>query len=296
MITTIIPTFIISAFDLDRLHRALLSIESQTLLPHQILISDDTENDEWVQKLFLQLSEYKLPLRYIRNSGESNASKNTNFAVSEAMGEFLHILHQDDWIINTNFYAETLDALSGQGYAWSLAIGVTDGRINFPRFNKALIFGFNSIGGPSALVIKREEWIPLDDNYLLLPDVVHFTQLRRKLGPPYISKKACIEYGIGKHKLTNRITHKEIEADIDQLLHSGEVKGLPYWFLQIRSGFWGEHLQIISRHIYRSDLVKFSVRVQAYMLSLTCSLASYLIKVKMFIFSLRPKFHTHKCL
>lgn len=242
----------------------------------------------------LLLSNSNLPIEYVKSQEVRDPSLNTNFAVSHARTDLIHILHQDDWIISSDYYREIYDALILGNHDWSLAKGLTDKKLNIPTFNPALVFGFNTIGGPSALCIKREMWIPLNHNFRLLPDVVQFSQLYFQLGEPYITENVCIEYGTGLNKLTNRITNDEIKIDISNLFLYKYVGNFPYFTFQIQKKFWGKYLKTISKYVTLERRAKLKVRFQALLVYATCSTYLELIKLKKFISFLIPKSRKHK--
>ena len=278
--------------DLHHLKRALDSIIAQERRPEKILVSDDSNLEEYIDKVRSLLEVTELETEYIRNPGPSNASDNTNFAVNKATTEIIHILHQDDWLIRPSFYEEVHEAIILKNYSWILAKGVTNQSQNIPEITSTLIFGFNSVGGPSALAMKREFWIDLNSEFLLLPDVIQFTQLSNQLGSPYITKAICVEYGTGDHKMTHRITEDDIRSDISKLFSFHFVEKLPFFTFLLNRGYWGSYLENLSACIFRDPHLGKGIRLRANILNKVCRTYYYLIKIKISISSLRSKSHT----
>ena len=284
MITTVIPTYVRDSTDLVRLKRALDSVSSQTLSPDEIVISDDTKDEILalkVQELGLSLP---LKVKYLIHPGLSNASRNTNYAVTNASSEIIHILHQDDWITRPNFYAEVYEAMVVLEMPWVLAKGVTSGTQNNPKFANTLTFGFNSIGGPSALVVRKNDWIPLDGEFLLLPDVVQFFQLKAKLGLPYITREPCVEYGTGDHKMTHRISDAQIDSDIRLLFKKNIVNSFPFLTFLTGPKYWGTHLQLVCLSVVNNQSLRNSIKFQAWIMRKVCLTYSKAFKLKNAIF------------
>lgn len=280
MLTTVIPTFIRDEGDLRRLQRTISSVACQSELPTNVVISDDTKNPKFTREIQNIIEHYDLNISFFLNEGASNASRNTNFAVSKVLTRYLHILHQDDWIIDSNHYLKTLQALETGEKKWSLAKGITDGLINNPTFSPGLTFGFNSIGGPSALVIQKSHWIDLDGEFLLLPDVIQFQALYDAWGAPYISEIPSIEYGTGDHKMTHRISSEDIKNDIQRLLFMNPYKKIPLRTFLTNKGYWGEYLEEISLVMYKSKIASVQIKLKS--LLLFCAMRSYnlLLRVK----------------
>jgi glycosyltransferase involved in cell wall biosynthesis len=291
LITTIIPVYIRDEGDLYHLNRALESIITQTQKPNHVIISDDSNREEYIERLKLLLKDVELTIEYVKNPGRSNASDNTNFAVHKATSEIIHILHQDDWLVSPTYYEEIQEAISIKNFPWTLAKGVTSKSQNIPKIKPALIFGFNSIGGPSALAMKREFWINLNSEFLLLPDVIQFAQLSEQLGSPYVTSDTCIEYGTGDHKMTHRISKDDVRQDISKLFSLELVEKLPFTTFLLNYNYWGSYLENLSACISNNPNLGLKVRLQANILNQVCRTYLYLIKVKISISSARSKFH-----
>ena len=291
MITTIIPVYIRDEGDLYHLKRALDSIITQTQKPNHVIISDDSNREEYIERLKQLLKDIELSLEYVKNPGRSNASDNTNFAVHKATSEIIHILHQDDWLVSSTYYEEIQEAISIKKFPWTLAKGITSESQNIPKIKPALIFGFNSIGGPSALAMKREFRINLNSEFLLLPDVIQFAQLSEQLGSPYITSDTCIEYGTGDHKMTHRISKDDVRQDISKLFSLKLVEKLPFTTFLLNYSYWGSYLENLSACISTNPNLGIGIRYQAMIIKKVCSAYLYLVKVKMAISFATSKFH-----
>jgi glycosyltransferase involved in cell wall biosynthesis len=291
MITTIIPAYVREERDLYHLKRALDSVIAQTQKPEKIIVSDDSKREEFIIKLVLLLKEVELDVEYAKNPGRSNASENTNFAVRRATTEIIHILHQDDWLVSASYYEEIEQAIAIKNFSWTLAKGITSKSQNIPRISPAMIFGFNSIGGPSALAMRRDLWIDLRSEFLLLPDVIQFTQLSQQLGSPYVTSDICIEYGTGDHKMTHRISKDEIEQDISKLFSLEFVGKIPFSTFLFNYKYWGSYLEHLSACISTNPSLGVGIRLQAIILNQVCRIYLYLVKVKISISFARSKFH-----
>lgn len=284
-ITTVIPTYIREDGDLQRLDRAIKSVFAQKDSFVNLVISDDTKQRHFKEKLLTQVNAYGRKIHYFEHGNESNASLNTNFGVTKSKTEIVHILHQDDWITNVELYSEATTAISSNEYRWVLSTGVTSGKLNNPKFSPGLVFGFNSIGGPSALIIPKDSWIDLRSEFLMLPDVIQFTQLREKLGDPYITKTPGVEYGTGDHKMTNRISQSQISNDINLLFKERLVNDIPFLYFLTHSNYWGDYYRELTKTIENNPSLPLVVRTKAKFLRLLNRSRTFCIDIKKLLFS-----------
>lgn len=75
------------------------SLSHQTLMPDEIIISDDCSNDNTVQ--ILEQYSKKLPIRIIRNKSNLGVNKNFEKAIKNCTGDYILICDQDDvWFSN----------------------------------------------------------------------------------------------------------------------------------------------------------------------------------------------------
>jgi glycosyltransferase involved in cell wall biosynthesis len=96
------------------LGRLLQSLRCQSYRNFEVIVTDDS-NDESIGEICGQFAD--LPgIRYIRNRQRLGAPRNWNQAVSMACGEWIMVMHHDDWL-STNHslssFAETADKIGG---------------------------------------------------------------------------------------------------------------------------------------------------------------------------------------
>lgn len=77
------------------LRRTLASVAEQTFQAYEVIVSDDSPNDE-VERLVTEFAEHHPHWRYVRNTPSLGSPVNWNKAVSLAIGEWVHVLHHDD--------------------------------------------------------------------------------------------------------------------------------------------------------------------------------------------------------
>src|SRR5688500_5220666 len=77
-------------------HDAIASVLNQTCQPFEIIISDDTENEQIVKSIIENLKQQNTVIRYFHHKGEKGIFSNLNNAIRHAEGDFIQILCQDD--------------------------------------------------------------------------------------------------------------------------------------------------------------------------------------------------------
>lgn len=91
-----------------KLVRLLDSISIQTYKNHEIVISDDSRNDE-IEKLIAD--KYStLNIRYYKNPVSLGTPNNWNNAVEKSSGDWINLMHHDDWFANENSLLEFVNA------------------------------------------------------------------------------------------------------------------------------------------------------------------------------------------
>jgi glycosyltransferase involved in cell wall biosynthesis len=216
-ISSIIPVYQDSGLPFEILKEAVNSLLTQTHPPVEIILSDDSSGmlvEKWVEEFNLTNSR---SLIYVRNLGPSGVSSNSNFAAKLATGTFVHFLHSDDHLIGKEVYSKVIKTLESTSHQWLLLGGQMRGIVTIPNLENLNLFGVNSVGGPSGLVIKRSIFEGFDENISLLMDIEFFLRTAKNYGPPLILKDICIEYGSGDWQLTKTINEAKYCAEIDHL-------------------------------------------------------------------------------
>src|SRR5678815_6041530 len=86
-----IPTYKRVAY----LERLLESIALQTFKDFEVIITDDSDDDS--VKDLLKKYEGQLPIKYFQNGKALGTPANWNRAISKAKGQWIKLMHDDDW-------------------------------------------------------------------------------------------------------------------------------------------------------------------------------------------------------
>lgn len=274
-ISTIIPVYQDSGLPFETLKETIISILSQTRAPIEIILSDDSSGnavEDWVHE-FNRTSP--VPLTYLRNPGPRGVSSNSNFASKHAQGELLHFLHSDDHIVGIEVYGEVFTIFEETSCPWLLLGGRMNGIITIPSLADLNLFGVNTVGGPSGLIVKKSIFEGFDENISLLMDIEYFLRTWKKHGTPVISNMVSINYGSGNWQLTKTIDEEKhsrellylwgnlqlLYADFNNLMNTPDcwdVKKIAYNFLtsDVRLGVVRK-CRVILFYNYASQKFKF---------------------------------------
>ena len=84
------------------------SIYIQTYRDFEIIINDNSPDDE--VEILLRSYANKLPVSYHRNDPPGTASENTNAVMLRAEGDWIKIMHDDDWFAAADALQQFADA------------------------------------------------------------------------------------------------------------------------------------------------------------------------------------------
>ncbi len=151
----------------DSLRRSLDSVKEQESDDYEVIITDDT-SDESVKRCVDRYAGI-LPIRYYKNTQRKGSPGNWNESVRHAKGEYIKLLHHDDWFSHKDSLSQFVSMLEGEkkadfGFSASNAfdadlklkyIHYPDKRIlsKLKRHPEEL-FPRNIIGAPSATIYR----------------------------------------------------------------------------------------------------------------------------------------------
>jgi len=217
----------IPAFNQTRyLKKTLDSLLIQTYQNYEIIITDDSSNNN-VQKLINRYN-FKGRLKYFKNKTALGSPENWNRSVEHATGEYIKILHHDDWFTGKDSLKKFVDLLANNpraDFAFCASCNRDqNGKVLFTHtvnekqiraLNKSgeILFLGNFIGAPSATIYKRGLNLKYDKNLKWFVDVDFYIKVLAKNGhfayrpEPLINVTADAVHQVTKRCLNN----KEVE-------------------------------------------------------------------------------------
>jgi glycosyltransferase involved in cell wall biosynthesis len=196
------------------LRRLLDSIAGQTFRDFEVIVSDDSPDDA----VDLLCADYlnRLPLQYYRNGKSLGTPENWNEAVRHAGGEWIKIMHDDDWFAAPDSLEEYAKAIAAHPEATFIFSAYRDvfldeGReremflppARYKAFlrDKTILFGKNIIGPPSVVLYKRLPAVEFDPTVKWVVDIEFYIRYLAKGQPVYIDKM-LVNVGLGKTQVT----------------------------------------------------------------------------------------------
>ena len=195
------------------LERLLDSIIIQTFTKYEIILSDDS-NDNTV-KDFIKKYEGKLSIIYFKNVPSLGTSANWNFAISKATGEWIKLMHDDDWFSSKEslrIYAEK--ATSNHNLIFSAYNNIYSGKKKNQRVtlsflmnrsikrNPDVLLLNNLIGPPSVTLIHRSIVEKYDENLKWRVDTDFYVRVLKLANRFEYIDTPLINIGISESQIT----------------------------------------------------------------------------------------------
>jgi len=203
------------------LKRLLDSITIQTFKDYEVIISDDSHDDS-VKGLVHQF--HGLPIKYYRNEKPLGTPANWNAAISKASGQWIKLMHDDDWFGTENSLQTFAKATTlNKRFIFSAYINVFSENESQKKFFPALwkkrilknpmtLLARNVIGPPSVILMHKSFSEKYDEQLKWRVDMEYYIRvLRTEKTFCYIDKPE-INVGIGYTQVTNYCKdHPEVE-------------------------------------------------------------------------------------
>lgn len=219
------------------LERLLLSILNQTYTNVEVIVSDDSPDN--TVETFLLYFESNLKIKYYKNNPSLGTPANWNFAMEQARGQYIKLIHDDDWLATDNALALMVDALEKNPEAdfvfsaytnvqletnTTTTVTPKDSFLNLVRKNPLNLFRENIIGPPSVIMHRSSFDFDYDEK---LKWVVDFEAYMRALQSNHqfiFIDTPLINIGISSVQVTkasSRIREVEIPENLYMLQKQG---------------------------------------------------------------------------
>ncbi|HEY0030057.1 MAG TPA: glycosyltransferase family 2 protein [Bacteroidia bacterium] len=172
------------------LRKTLVSILAQDFEDYELIVTDDSTDDS-VKKL-LDEFDFRGRLRYFKNTPSLGSPANWNASMSKATGEYIKILHHDDFFTSDHslrVFVKLLDDNAEASFAFSGTVidllALRTKKIHScsnMQFAKMItypdrLFFSNYIGAPSATIIRNKGCMLFDEKLKWLVDVDWYMRL-----------------------------------------------------------------------------------------------------------------------
>ena len=94
----------------EYLERLLNSISKQDFKSFEVIVTDDS-SDDTVERLCFEFKE-KFAIQYFKNTPTLGTPENWNESIRHAKGEWIKLMHDDDWFTDRNSLSEFVNAIN----------------------------------------------------------------------------------------------------------------------------------------------------------------------------------------
>ena len=188
----------------DYLKRLFESISIQTYKNFEVVVTDDSGNDNSVEN-FINSNVFNFKLVYIKNPSALGSPLNWLASFKHALGDWIKIMHDDDYFmsdISLDLFASEIDSRVDcifSGYLVEDEVNKSKkemviSKLAFNRFlNKPLrLFAKNRIGPPSVMLFKRNITETFDTRLKWIVDWEFYISLALKYNLKYINKPLVV--------------------------------------------------------------------------------------------------------
>lgn len=241
LISVCIPTY----NQIEYLKRTIDSVLAQQSVNFEIIISDDSST-EAVFQLVEHYRSLRSYIRYVRNTPALGSPKNWDHAISLAQGEYIKIMHHDEWFIDDFALKKFLDKIKSveNSIVFSSALLVNKGEnshfkasideVNRIKIEPEKLLLKNKLASPSAMFINKQMVHEFDANLIWLVDVEFYIRLftQNKANLVYIEEPLYCSV-IDSHNITNVCIH-DTELQLKEYSYLFRKYIRPFnWFKQI---------------------------------------------------------------
>ncbi len=216
--------------------RLLDSLVSQTFSDFEVVLTDDSP-DTSVQELVQQYQE-KLTLRYHRNSPALGTPANWNEAMRRAKGQWIKLIHDDDWLAAPDSLAHYVAAIEENehaaflissyrnvtGQSSSVAVHPSPYRLRALQQNPVTLLSKNIIGPPSVVIHRNDQKHFYDENLRWLVDMDFYIRYLEHHRAVHIDKE-LVNIGLNELQVTKSSSLVR-EVEIPEHFHVLEKTGI----------------------------------------------------------------------
>ena len=201
------------------LKRLLDSIERQTYRQFEVVVTDDSPDNE-VSDL-CRSHPLSSTIRYFKNEKQLGTPENWNESIRRAGGGWIKLMHDDDWFLEPKalkafaaavlqnpagnfFFSEYTNVFLDKGKKPDAKVHLTRDWLKRLERNPKTLLSSNRIGPPSVILHKNIPGIFYDSTLKWLVDVDFYIRFLHHSKPLLINEN-LIAVGLGKEQVTKQV-------------------------------------------------------------------------------------------
>lgn len=194
--------------------RLLDSIANQSYWDFEVIISDDSIDDSVCE--LTKKYESKFKIYYYKNAPSLGTPANWNYAISKAKGDWIKLMHDDDWFSSKESLQKFVDAtLKGPKFIYSaynnfieskevyLPVHNRNAKINEILKHPLLLLSENIIGPPSVTLFHKSILEKYDERMKWRVDLEYYIRIIKKEKEVYYIQDNLITVGVSESQVTN---------------------------------------------------------------------------------------------
>lgn len=196
----------------ENIKRLLQSLAQQTFTDFEVIITDDSPDNS----VYEVLPEYEqLNIRYFKNTPSLGTPANWNYGIAQARGEWIKVIHDDDWLSEPFSLQLFADATKkGKPFIFSHYQNIMEsGRQEIKQFpqswrkrilrNPVNLLAYNVIGPPSVVMVKAGLQHQYDERMKWRVDIDYYIRILKEVQDFTVIEKTLVNVGISESQVTN---------------------------------------------------------------------------------------------
>jgi len=232
------------------LKRLLDSIHHQSFREFEVIVTDDSP-DESVREL-TEAYKMKFKLVYKRNIPALGTPENWNEAIRYASGQWIKLMHDDDWFSDSASLARFTEAV--RQHPWCNfffsaytnvyqdsnkreSVYLSEFRKRKLLSNPVTLISKNVIGPPSVILFRNEKKMWFDSRFKWVVDIDYYIRFLQNEKPVYLNE-TLINVGVNNDQVT-KYTFRVPEVEIPENFGLLEKTGIKHLHnLLIYDAWW----------------------------------------------------------
>lgn len=202
---------------IDYLKVLLHSIAEQSFKDFEVVLTDDSGDDSVFKLQKQYISSFSIS--YKKNLKALGTPENWNEAIRLAKGEWIKIMHDDDWFASSNSLGQFVQLINQNPRADLLFSGsdfvrnnkvfgsmhITNWELRLLKKDPANLYFKNFIGPPSVVIHRNKKDIWYDANMKWLVDVDFYMRFLQKNKTFAFSAEPLIKVGYSADQVTEKV-------------------------------------------------------------------------------------------